>query len=505
MSRLYDNILQTIGQTPVVRINRMAPSTVRLFAKIEAFNPGGSIKDRIARSIIAEAEARGQLRPGQTVIEATSGNTGISLAMVCAQKGYPLVVVMAENFSIERRRLMRFLGARVVLTPAAEKASGMFRKASELAIRHDWFLCNQFENEDNARAHVETTAVEILDAFAGQPLDYIVLGAGTGGTVKGIARVIKMQRPETRIVLCEPANSPLIRLHTANPGAGTGPANSNPAFRPHPFQGWSPDFVPTFAAEAAQARHIDEMISIEGAEAIAMSRDAARKEGIFCGISAGATLAGALEVCRKCTPGSTILCLLPDTGERYQSTPLFDGIETGMNDEEIGILNSVASVPAISTAVTPVPLLNSGEQSPSFAENFVSSAISEASSKVVVFGLQWCEFSWSLRKFLNAHGVAHKFLELDSAAFIASCDPGDVRTALKRFTGTPTIPQLFVAGRHVGGCIDVFDAWREGRLQSMLRDADVIFSESGPDPESHLPNWTDRSQKEPSVAAAAAE
>jgi len=505
MTRLYDNILQTIGHTPIVRINRMAPSNMRLFAKIEAFNPGGSIKDRIARSIIAEAEASGQLRPGQTVIEASSGNTGISLAIVCAQKGYPLVIVMAENFSVERRRLMRFLGAKVILTPAAEKASGMFRKASELAIRHNWFLCNQFENEANARAHFETTAVEILDAFAGQPLDYVVLGAGTGGTIKGIAGALKMQRPGIRIVLCEPTNSPLIRLHNANPSAGTGPVNSSPAFRPHPIQGWSPDFVPTFAAEAAQARHIDQMITIEGAGAIAMAREAARKEGIFCGISAGATLAGALDVCRKIAPDSTVLCLLPDTGERYQSTPLFDGIETGMNEEEIGILNSIAFVPATSTGATPVPSLNSEEQSPSFAENFVSSTISDTSSKVVIFGLQWCEFSWSLRKFLNAHGIAHKTLELDSAALIATCDPGGVRTALKRITGTPTIPQLFVAGHQVGGCTDVFDAWRGGRLQSMLRDAGVIFSESGPDPESHLPNWTARSQKEPSIAAAAAE
>ncbi|HEX7108024.1 MAG TPA: pyridoxal-phosphate dependent enzyme [Aestuariivirga sp.] len=498
MRRLYDNILQTIGHTPVVRINKMAPPNVHLFAKIESFNPAGSIKDRIARSIIAEAEASGQLRPGQTVVEATSGNTGISLAMVCAQKGYPLVVVMAENFSVERRRLMRFFGAKVILTPAAEKGSGMFRKASELAIRHDWFLCNQFENKANAHAHVETTAVEILDAFAGQPLDYIVLGAGTGGTVKGIAGVIKMQRPETRIVLCEPANSPLIQLHHANPGAGTGPANSSPAFRPHPIQGWSPDFVPTFAASAAQAGHIDEMISIEGAEAIAMAREAARKEGIFCGISAGATLAGALEICRKSAPGSTILCLLPDTGERYQSTPLFDGIETEMNEEEIGILNSVTSVPGL----TPAPSLGSEVQEPSLAENFVRGTISDTSSKVVIFGLQWCEFTWSLRKFLDAHGIAHKTLELDSAAFMASRDPGDVRTALKRLTGTPTIPQLFVAGHHVGGCTDVFDAWREGRLQSMLRDAAVIFSESGPDPESHLPNWTAKRQKTPSIAAA---
>jgi cysteine synthase A len=495
VSKLFDNISQTIGRTPVVRINHLAPEGVELFAKLEAFNPMGSIKDRIALAIIEDAEARGLLHPGQTVIEATSGNTGIALAMVCAQKGYPLVVVMAENFSVERRRLMRFLGARVVLTPASEKGSGMFRKARALAQHHGWFLCNQFANAANARVHLQTTAVEILDAFEGRRLDHVVLGAGTGGTVKGVAAALKAQRPEIRISLCEPANSPLLRLHAENPTAVVGPDHSNPAFRPHPMQGVSPDFVPAFAADAMAAGHVDELIGVEGADALAMARELARREGIFCGISAGAAFSGAIDVSRRSARGSTVLCLLPDTGERYQTTPLFDGIMTDMNEEEQDIAASV-EMPATSAAASapsPVPALMHEQHKQE--EVFLDDLLTDPLEPVVMFGLQWCEFSWSLRKFLLAQGISFRMVELDSASFKTVADPALIRAALGKRTRSPTIPQLFVAGRVIGGCTDAFASWRNGRLQQHLRSAGVRFQSEGPDPETFLPGWMAGRQK----------
>ena len=488
MSTLFDNISQTIGRTPVVRINRLAPPGVELFAKVEAFNPMGSIKDRIALAIIEDAEARGLLRPGQTVIEATSGNTGIALAMVCAQKGYPLVVVMAENFSVERRRLMRFLGARVVLTPVSEKGSGMFRKARALAEHHGWFLCNQFANPANAQVHVQTTAVEILEAFEGRRLDHVVLGAGTGGTVKGIAAALKARRPAINVTLCEPANSPLLRLHAENPGAGTGPDHSSPAFRPHPMQGLSPDFVPTLAADAIAAGHVDEMIGVEGADALAMARELARQEGIFCGISAGAALSGAIAICKRSAPGSTVLCLLPDTGERYQTTPLFDGIGTDMDGEELEIAASV-DLPAGTPPSPPASLPAPANELRIEGEACLADILGDPLQPVVMFGLQWCEFSWSLRKFLHAQGIAFKMIELDAAGFKAVADPTAVRAALRQRTGSPTIPQLFVAGTLIGGCTDAFAGWRQGHLQRSLQDAGVSFLDDGPDPEAYFPGW----------------
>lgn len=292
MSGRYESILETIGRTPVVRLKKLAPAHVRLYAKLEAFNPMGSVKDRLALGVISAAEAAGELKPGQTVIEATSGNTGIGLAMVCAEKGYPLVVTMAENFSIERRRLMRFLGARVVLTPAALKGSGMLAKAVELAERHGWFLCRQFENEANATAHARTTAPEILAAFEGERLDYFVTGFGTGGTLKGVAGVLRARSTHTRIVVCEPDNSQTLGSAIPQP-----PTGSHPLFRPHLMQGWSPDFIPRLAEDARRAGWIDAIVPVNGGEALRLARELARREGIFGGISAGATLAGALQVC----------------------------------------------------------------------------------------------------------------------------------------------------------------------------------------------------------------
>jgi len=341
MGRKFANILETVGNTPVVRINKLAPAGVNLFVKIEAFNPLGSVKDRLALGVIEDAERRGALKPGQTVIEATSGNTGIGLAMVCAQKGYPLVVTMAETFSVERRKLMRFLGAKVVLTPAAERGMGMVNKAVELAETHGWFLTRQFENEANPDMHSRTTAREIVDAFAGEPLDYWVTGFGTGGTLKGVARVLAKERPETKIVVCEPADAPMLTSGTAQPRKPDGaPAAAHTAWKPHPMQGWSPDFIPKLTGDAVDMKVIDRIVTVAGPEALRCSKELAQKEGIFVGITAGGTFAGALEVCKAAGKGATVLAMLPDTGERYLSTPLFADIPVDMTEEELKISRS---------------------------------------------------------------------------------------------------------------------------------------------------------------------
>jgi cysteine synthase A len=340
----YNNILETVGRTPVVKINKLAPKGINLYVKIEAFNPLGSVKDRLALGVIEAAEKSGQLKPGQTVIEATSGNTGIGLAMVCAAKGYPLVVTMAESFSVERRKLMRFLGAKVVLTPGAERAFGMVNKAQELAKTHGWFLTRQFENEANPDMHARTTAREIIDDFKGEKLDYWVTGFGTGGTLTGVSRVLAKERPDTKIVVCEPADAPMLTSHIAqerNPDGS--PAKPHPSFKPHPMQGWSPDFIPKITAEAVDMKVIDRILLIPGPDSLKYSRELAQKEGIFVGISAGGTFAGALEVCKTAAPGSTVLAMLPDTGERYLSTPLFGDVPADMTEEEMKISLSTPS------------------------------------------------------------------------------------------------------------------------------------------------------------------
>jgi cysteine synthase len=337
----FANILGTVGNTPVVKITRLAPPDVNLYVKIEAFNPLGSVKDRLALGIIEEAERSGALKPGQTVIEATSGNTGIGLAMVCAQKGYPLVVTMAETFSVERRRLMRFLGAKVVLTPAALRGVGMVMKAQELAKTHGWFLTRQFENEANPDMHSRTTAREIITDFAGERLDYWVTGYGTGGTLKGVARVLAKERPETKIVVCEPQDAQLLGSGAEQARNADGsPASAHPAFKPHPMQGWTPDFIPKLTGDAVDTGVISRIIAIPNPDAMRWSRELAQKEGIFVGITAGATFAGALKVCAEAPKGSTVLCMLPDTGERYLSTPLFADIPADMNEDEVKISRS---------------------------------------------------------------------------------------------------------------------------------------------------------------------
>ena len=337
----FQNILETIGNTPVVRINRLAPPGVNLFAKIEAFNPLGSVKDRLALGVIEAAEKSGQLKPGQTVIEATSGNTGIGLAMVCAQKGYPLVVTMAEQFSVERRKLMRFLGAKVVLTPQAGRAVGMVIKAVELAEKHGWFLTRQFENEANADIHSRTTAREIIADFKGEKLDYWVTGYGTGGTLKGVSRVFAKEMPDTKIVVCEPEDAPLLGsgVEQARHPDGS-PSAPHPSFKPHPMQGWTPDFIPKLTGDAVAMELIDRILQIQGPEAIQASKTLAAKEGIFCGITSGGAFAGALRIASEAPQGANILAMLPDTAERYLSTPLFADIGADMNEEELVISRS---------------------------------------------------------------------------------------------------------------------------------------------------------------------
>ncbi|MGB5332505.1 MAG: cysteine synthase A [Woeseiaceae bacterium] len=311
---IYNNILETIGNTPVVRLNRMAPDHVEMFVKVESFNPMASVKDRLAFAIITDAETRGTLKPGQTVVEATSGNTGIALAMVCAAKGHQFVAIMADSFSIERRKIMRGLGAKVILTPAAERGTGMVKRAEELAEKHDWFLARQFENPANPEFHRHTTGPEILKDFAGRRLDYWVTGYGTGGTMTGVGEVLKLARPGVTIVATEPAGASLL---------------AGKEWNPHKIQGWTPDFIP----DVLNREVFDELVPVGDDESIAVSRELAAKEGIFTGISGGATLAAALAVARTAPKGSVILAMLPDTGERYLSTPLFEGINEGSDDD----------------------------------------------------------------------------------------------------------------------------------------------------------------------------
>jgi cysteine synthase A len=321
---IHDSILGTIGSTPVVRINRLAPPAVTMYVKVEAFNPGGSVKDRLAWAIIQDAERRGVLKPGQTVIEATSGNTGIALAMVCAARGYPFVSVMVETFSIERRKIMRAYGAKVILTPAAERGSGMVRRAEELARKHGWFLAQQFDNPANPAYHRNTTAAEVLRDFADRRLDYFVSGWGTGGTLTGVGQVLKLARPEVQIVTTEPAGA---RLLAGQPWA------------PHKIQGWTPDFVPAVLDRTV----FDDNIPIDDVTARDTARALAREEGLFVGISAGATFAAALAVARRAAPGSVILAMLPDTGERYLSTFLFEDLPEGSDDDWLATLEASQS------------------------------------------------------------------------------------------------------------------------------------------------------------------
>ena len=497
MTTKFDNILGTIGNTPLVRLSKLAPAHVNVFAKLEAFNPMGSVKDRLALGIIEDAERRGTLRPGQTVIEATSGNTGIGLAMVCAVKGYPLVVTMAENFSLERRKMMRFLGARVVLTPAALKGSGMLAKAVELAHKHDWFLCRQFENEANADIHSRTTAEEILAAFDGESLDYWVTGCGTGGTLKGVARVLKARRLQTKVIVCEPDNSPTLASGIAQARDAQGnPSDSHPSFRPHLMQGWTPDFISKLTEDAVALKLVDKIVPINGANALDCALALAREEGIFTGITGGATMTGALEIAKDAAPGANIVCMLPDTGERYLTTPLFANIGVDMTDEELEISRSTPgarfdapTTPAPPAVGPPAPAAPAPAVAAD-AEAFVSEVIGDPMQPLVLFALEWCEFCWAVRKLFARCGIPYRSVDLDSVAYQKDDLGGKIRAVLNKRTGVKTIPQVFAGGEFIGGCTETFEAFKDGSLQRRLVEQGVAFDmEARVDPYSLLPVW----------------
>jgi len=483
----YDSILGTVGSTPAVLLNRLAPPGIKLYAKLEAFNPMGSVKDRLALGVIEAAERSGELKSGQTVIEATSGNTGIGLAMVCAAKGYPLVIVMGENFSVERRRLMRFLGAKVVLTPAAERGTGMLKKIDELCAAHGWFWTRQFDNEANADMHSRTTAEELLRDFADVGLDYWVTGFGTGGTLKGVARVLKKKSPRTRIVVCEPDNSQVLGSGIKQSRKPDGSvAASHPTARPHLVQGWGPDFLPSLVEGAAGT--YDEVVPIDSAEAMRLARALAVEEGIFCGISGGATLAGALVVAKHATPGSTIVCMIPDTGERYLSTLLFEDIPEEMTEEEWSISRSTPSV-RFDVPGPPPPPVPPGAIDPE-AEAFVSQVLADRAQPVVVFGHQWCEFTMTACKALAHQGLPFRAIEMDSVEYKAGERGFKIRKAVGARTNAMTVPQVFVGGELIGGSVEVVTAIKDGSLAVRLRPFGLALRpQDGRDPMSFLPRW----------------
>jgi cysteine synthase A len=489
MSR-YNNILETIGNTPLVKLNKLAPEGVNVYVKVEAFNPMGSIKDRMAKAVIEAAERSGELQPGQTVIEATSGNTGIALAMVCAQKGYPLVVTMAESFSVERRRLMRFLGARVVLTPAAEKGTGMLAKAVELAEAHGYFQCRQFDNEINADVHSNTTAQEILDDFDGESLDYWVSGFGTGGTLKGVSRRLKQDSPNTRIIVAEPDNSPVLASGVPQPRDANGDPNvSHPHFRPHLMQGWSPDFISSLTESAVQSQWVDDIVPVAGDEALRLSRALAQQEGIFTGISAGATLAAALEIAKDAKAGTNIVAMLPDTGERYMSTPLFEDISEEMNEEEIALSQSTPCAQfTVSTAPTVQEVDTSNMTVDPKARQFVDTVVHDNS--VVMFALEWCDFCWSVRKLFKEMGIDYHSVDLDSVALQTEDMGGKIRKVLLSDIGAPTIPQIYIGETHIGGATELFEAYENGSLQKLLQATGASYdTHARPDLTKLMPQW----------------
>ena len=495
---LHESILGTIGNTPVVKLQRLAPEGVNVYVKVEAFNPMGSVKDRMAIEAIEAAERSGELKPGQTVIEATSGNTGIGLAMVCAVKGYPLVVTMAESFSIERRKILRFLGAQVVLTPAELKGSGMLAKAEELAAAHDWFLVRQFENEANANAHIQTTAVEILEDFSDRKLDAFVTGFGTGGTLKGISQVLRERSPETRIIACEPDNSPLLGSGVAQERHADGrPMGSHPSFRPHLMQGWSPDFISKLTEDALAAGTIDDIVPVDGNQSLDMTRALAQKEGIFAGVSGGATLTGALTVAAGLPAGSNVLCMLPDTGERYLTTPVFESVSVEMTADEIAISQStphcrfdnpkVPAEPAQAEPTVQAEPVVAGKRALAAAGD----AINDPAQPVVMFALEWCEFCWSVRKLLQMLDVPYRSMDLDAVAFQEDNLGGQIRAFLLEDTGTPTVPQVYIAGEHIGGAMDLFSELESGALAKRLKAAGLSPKSLNKDfePASLLPGW----------------
>jgi cysteine synthase A len=496
MNKPFENILGAIGNTPIIKINKLAPEGINIYVKAESFNPMGSVKDRMALSTIEAAEASGELQPGQTVIEATSGNTGIGLAMVCAVKGYPLVVTMAESFSIERRKILRFLGVKVILTPAELKGTGMLAKAVELADEHDWFLVRQFENEANADAHSRTTALEILSSFEGIQLDYFVTGFGTGGTLKGTSRVLKAKSPNTKIIVCEPDNSQLLGSGISQTRDADGsPSESHPNFRPHLIQGWSPDFIPKLTEDAVAAGMIDQIVPIAGDKALQYTQDLAQKEGIFCGVSSGATFTAAMEIAQSAPVGSNILCMLPDTGERYLSTPLFDDIVTEMSEDEWAVSRSTPNYRFDAATTGKTAPVDDDEAEPIALDEealaIVKQVISDAEQPIVLFALEWCEFCWSVRKLFGKLEIPYTALDLDSVKYQDNDLGGKIRAVLLDQLGTPTVPQIYIGGHHIGGATDLFATYSRGELSELLSDNAIRMKEMPEEfePLSLLPGW----------------
>ena len=486
----YDSIVSTIGATPLVKLSsRLAPEGVNVYVKTEAANPMGSVKDRLALGMIEYAEAHGLLKPGQTVVEATSGNTGLGLAMVCAAKGYPFVCVMSEAFSIERRKMMRFLGAKVVLTNPAHKFGGMIQTLRALQAQHDWYWPNQFENEANAWIHRQTTAPELLEAMGGDSIDWFVCSYGTGGTVKGVAQVLREASPATKVLLCEPSNAPLLLsgVKTTYADDGSITAESHPVFRPHLLQGWTPDFVPEMVEHATQHALYDELGHVSGDEAVEMARRLAASEGIFSGTSGGGVLAVALRKAATLPAGSNVVAMLPDTGERYLSTPLFDGVPADMTPEEQQLIDGLGD--GFATAALPQPLPPPSDEGRRAVESFVRSG------SVAVVAMESCEFCWTVFKLLDAIGVPYVKLNFDALEFAPENRGNVIRASLQEKTGQVTFPQVFVSGEFIGGAADACIMWKKGELQPLLEAAGVKpegeheWNGYSGDPFEFLPKW----------------
>ena len=477
---LHESVLTTIGSTPLVKLNKIAPEGVEVYVKCESFNPMGSVKDRLALGAIEWAEQTGQLKPGTTVVEASSGNTGIGLAMVCAAKGYPFVCVMSESFSIERRKLMRFLGAKVILTNPAHKGSGMVIKARELAEQHGWFRPQQFESEANAWAHRMTTGPELLTALDGRTLDAFVVAYGTGGTLKGVGQVLRKRSPTTRIHVCEPDNAPLLFSNAKTNYDGNGEfCEPHPVWRPHLLQGWAPDFIPKLVADAQAEGLIDQIHHIGGDSAMATARALAAKEGLFTGTSGGGCVACALEIAKALPKGSVVVAMLPDTGERYLSTPLFADIPADMTEEEKAI---AASTP--SEAPPPISLPAVTEA----ATQHVQSTV--AQHKIVVWSLEYCEFCWTLFKLLDALKVPYEVINIDAFELAKDNLGNQYRASLCDLTDCNTFPQMFVGGQFFGGAADACIKWKNGELQSLFKASGIEWSdEYQGDPFEFLPRW----------------
>eukprot|EP00472_Partenskyella_glossopodia_P006920 CAMPEP_0197516962 /NCGR_PEP_ID=MMETSP1318-20131121/1925_1 /TAXON_ID=552666 /ORGANISM="Partenskyella glossopodia, Strain RCC365" /LENGTH=544 /DNA_ID=CAMNT_0043066145 /DNA_START=28 /DNA_END=1662 /DNA_ORIENTATION=- len=475
----HESILSTIGKTPVVKLQKMCTEEdVEVYVKCEYFNPMGSVKDRLALGAIEWAERHGQLKPGQTVVEASSGNTGIGLAMVCAAKGYPFVCVMSEAFSIERRKLMRFLGAKVVLTNPAHKGTGMVIKAKELSEKHSWFQPSQFETIANSWIHSETTGPEILEQFP-EGLDALFLAYGTGGTVNGVGRVLRDSSPKTKIMLCEPDNAPMLYsgIQTTYEKDGTF-KDVHPIWRPHLLQGWAPDWIPHLVDEATKLSLHDEIVHVSGDAAMDTSKDLAKKEGIFTGVSGGGTVAAALEYAKTAPKGSKILAMLADTGERYLSTPLFADIPADMTEEEKSIAESTES-----RAPPPVPLPEVTDE----AKEFNSKLIAE--NKVVIFSLEYCEFCWTIFGLMEALGVEYRRVDIDSFQYAKDNMGNKYRSALSDMTGLNTFPQFFVDGKFIGGAVDACMMWKKGELKPLFEKSGIEVKDYEGDPFEFLPKW----------------